>query len=70
MWRHVIFTEIHENFAVVTSFDLEDVDLGSPNLHSKEFPTGPSCLPNLVILAPTGAEIVGGGQNMPPFQCA
>ena len=49
----------------MTSFDLEDVDLGSPNLHHKEFLCGPTHPPSFVFLAFLGAEIAGG-QNMPP----
>ena len=47
----------------MTSLDLEDVDLGSPNLHHKEL-CGPT-LPSYVFLAFLGAEIAGG-QNIPP----
>ena len=55
-----------ENFALMTSFDLEDVDLASPNLHHKEFLCGPTHPPSFVFLAFLGDEIAGGGQNMPP----
>ena len=52
-------------FALMTSFDLEDVDLGSPNLHHKEFLCGPTHPRRFVFLAFLGADIAGG-QNMPP----
>ena len=54
-----------EKFALMTSFDLEDVKLGSPNLYHKEFLCGPTQPPSFVFLAFLGAEIAGG-QNMPP----
>ena len=40
-----------ENFALMTSFDLEDVDLGSPKLHHKEFLCGPTHPASFVFLA-------------------
>ena len=43
-----------------TSFDLEDVDLGSPNLHHKEFLCGPTHSPSFMFLALLGAEIAKG----------
>ena len=50
-----------ENFATMTSFDLENFDLVSPNLHFKEFLYGSTFPPKFVFLALTGAEIAGGG---------
>ena len=47
-------------------FDLENIYLGSPNLHLEEFLYGPTYPPNFVFLALTGAEIAGGGQILPP----
>ena len=55
-----------ENFAMMTSFDLENIDLGSPNLDPKEFLYGPTYPLYFVFLALTGAEIAGGGQILPP----
>ena len=49
----------------MTSFDLEDVDLGSPNLHHKEVLYEPTQPPSFVFLAFLGAEI-GGGRICPP----
>ena len=42
------------------SFHLEDVDLGSLNLHHKEFLCGPTNPISFVFLAILGAEIAGG----------
>ena len=50
----------------MTSFDLEDVDLGSPNLHHKEFLCGPTHPQSFVFLAFLGAEIAGGGAEYAP----
>ena len=49
----------------MTSFDLEDVDLGSPNLHHKEFLCGPTNPPSFVFLAFLGAEIKWGAEYAP-----
>ena len=50
------------------SFDLEDVDLRSPNLHHIEFYAGllSTHPPSFVFLAFLGAEIAGG-RICPPF---
>ena len=40
----------------MTSFDLDDVGLGSPNLHHKEFLCGPTHPPSFVFLAFLGAD--------------
>ena len=50
----------------MTSFNLKDVDLGSPNLHHKEFLCGPTHPPSFVFLAFLGAEIAGGAEYAPP----
>ena len=55
-----------ENFALMTSFDLEDVDLRSPNLHHKEFLCWSTHPPSFVFLAFLGAEIAGGAEYVPP----
>ena len=53
---------------MIASFDHENIDLGSPNLHLKELLYGPTYPPNFVFLAHTGAEIAGGGvtDSTPP----
>ena len=53
-----------ESFTKMTLFDHENSDLGSPNLHPKEFLYGPTYPPNFVFLALTGAEIAGGGGSI------
>ena len=56
---------------MMTSFDDENIDLGSPNLHLKELLYKPTHPPNFVFLAITGAEIAwGGGADSAPFQGA
>ena len=55
-----------ENFAIMTSFDLENIDLGSPNLHLKQFLYGPTYPLRFVFLAFTGAEIAGEGADSAP----
>ena len=55
---------------MMTSFDLENVDLGSPNFHLKEFLYGPTYPPNVMFLALTGAEIPGSRFCPPPLQGA
>ena len=45
-------------------FVLEDIDLGSPNLHAMEIFSHNTSLKNLVILAFIGAEFAGGGQSL------
>ena len=49
-------------------YNLEDIDLGSPNLHAIEIFSHRYHLPKkLVILAFIGAELAGGGgQILPP----
>ena len=60
-----------ENFAMMTLFDLENVDLGSPNLHFKEFLYGPTYHRNFVFLTLAEAEIAGGvSDSAPPLQRA
>ena len=51
---------------MMTSFDLENIGPGSPNLYLKEFLYGPTYPPNFVFLALTGAEIGGGGADSAP----
>ena len=51
---------------MMTSFDLENIDLGSPSVHLKEFLYGSTYPPNFVFLALTGAEIAGGGADSGP----
>ena len=48
-------------------FDLEVIDLRSPKLLTIEICSQITSHKNLVILAFIGAELVGGGQNLPPF---
>ena len=54
-----------EFFALMTSFDLENNDLGSQNLYDKEFLCGPTHSPIFVFLAFLGAEIAGGRICLP-----
>ena len=58
------------NLALETSFDLENMDLESPNLHLKEFLYGPTYHSNFVFLVFTGADIAGGQIVPPPFSRA
>ena len=51
-----------EHFAMMTSFHLENIYLGSPNLHLKELLYKPTYPPNFMFLTLTGAEIAGGGR--------
>ena len=51
---------------MMTSFDLKNIDLGSPNLHLEEFLYGPTYPPNFVFLVLTGAEIAGEADSAPP----
>ena len=51
---------------MMTSFDLDNFDLGSPNLHLKEFLYEPTYPLNFVFLAFMGAEIAGGSRFCPP----
>ena len=50
----------------MTSFDLEDVDLGSPNMHHEKLLCGLTYPPSFVFLAFLGAEIAGGRICPPP----
>ena len=61
-----------ENFALITSFDLENGYLRTLNFHLKEFLYEPTYPPNFVFLTLTGAEIAGGGGKIlpPPLQSA
>ena len=54
----------------MTSFDLEGVDLGSPNSHHKEFICGPTQPPSFVFLAFLGAEMAEGAEYALPLQGA
>ena len=65
-WSPALSNGKCENFAIMTSFDLQNIDLGSPNLHLKEFLYGPTYPPYFVFLALTGAEIAGGRFCQPP----
>ena len=65
-WSPALLTGRRENFAMMTSFDYENINLGSPNLHLKEFLYGPTYSPDFVFLALTGAEITGGRFCPPP----
>ena len=49
----------------MTSFDLKDDDLGSPNLHHNEFLCGPTEPLSFVFLAFLGAEIAGVAEYAP-----
>ena len=53
-------------FAIMTSFDLENIDLGSQNLCLKEFLYRHTYPPNFVFLALTGAKIAGVGGRFCP----
>ena len=57
-----------ENFAFMTSFDLENVysRSRSQNLHQKEFLCEPTHSPSLLFLAPLPAERAGGGALYAP----
>ena len=48
----------------MTSFDLEDVDLGSPNLHHKEFLWGPT--PQFRVFSISGSRDSRGAEYAPP----
>ena len=54
-----------EKCAMMTSFDHENIDLGSPNLQLKEFLYVPTYSLNVVFLALTGAE-KGGVDSATP----
>ena len=54
-----------ENFALMMTFDLENIDPKSLNLHQKEFLCKPTP-PSLVFLASLGAEIADGHIMPPP----
>ena len=58
-----------KHFAMMTSFDLKNIDLGTYVLHLKDFIYGPTYPANCMFLAFTGAEIAGGGGRLcpPPF---
>ena len=45
---------------MMTSFNLKNIDPGSPDLHFVEFIYGPTYLPNVVFLALAIAEIAWG----------
>ena len=51
---------------MITSFDFENFDLGSPNLHFNEFLYDPTYPLNFVFPTLTGAEIAGGEDSAPP----
>ena len=65
-WSPGLLTVKCEHFAMMTSFALENIDLGSPHLHLKEFLYWPTYPPNLVSSTLTGAEIAGGGAESAP----
>ena len=54
-WSHALFTGKCEHFAMMTSFNLENISLESPNLHLVEFLYGPTYPASFVFLAFTGA---------------
>ena len=51
---------------MMTSFDLKNIDLGSPNWYLEEFFYGLIYPPNFVFPAFTGADIAGGADSAPP----
>ena len=65
-WNPALLNGTCENFAMMTSFYLENIDLGSQNLHLTEFLYEPTYPPNFVFLALTGAVIAVGGRFCPP----
>ena len=65
-WSPVLLTGKCEHFATVTSFDLENIELGSPDLQVKKFLYGPTYQRTLVFLSYMGAEIAGGCIICPP----
>ena len=62
------FTKKCEIFALMTSFDLDDVDLVSPDLHHKEVWCGPTHPTSFVFLTFMGTKIAGG--RISPLQGA
>ena len=63
-------SDFWEILTYLTSFDLEDIDLGSRNFDTIEFPGATTYPENFVILELLGAEISGGGGagDAPPLQ--
>ena len=53
-------------FLIYDFFDLENIDLGSPNLHAIEIFSHTTSHKKLVILAFIRAELAGGGRFCPP----
>ena len=66
-WSPALLTGECENCAMMTPFNLENIDLGSPNLRVKDFLYGSTYPTNFVFLALTGAEIAGGGGQILPL---
>ena len=58
-----------ENFALMTSFDLENVNPKSQNLHQKDFLCGSTHPHSFVFLARLGAEIAWGHYIPPSPGC-
>ena len=53
-----------KDFAMMTSFDHGNIDLGSPNLHLYEYLYRPIYSPNFVFPTLTVAEIAGEGEQI------
>ena len=54
-------------FFIYEFFYLEDIDIGSPNLHTIEIFSHATSHKNLMILAAIRAELVGGGADSAPL---
>ena len=57
------FRQNFEKFLICEFFNLEDIDLGSTNLHAIEILSHTTSHKNLVILAFIGVELAGGGAD-------
>ena len=64
--RRSAFSQKIRSFLKLVFLDLEDIDLGSPELPMIEIFSQPTSHKNLVILAFIGAELAGAGQILPP----
>ena len=53
-------TKNGESFALMTSFDLENIDLRPPNLHQKELLCGPTPPPNFGVSSSIGSRYSRG----------
>ena len=60
-----MFDQKVREVCIVDVINLENVDLGSPNLRHKEFLCEPTHPPSFVFLAFLGAEIAGGAEYAP-----